>query len=231
MMKCVYFDNIHSYDDLGLILSSVVVEPPEVKTKKIDVPGSDGVIDLTQFDGDIHYNNRKISLTFTAKGITYNWASVFSEVNNKLHGKEMNIVLSDDPNFMWHGRVSVKSHTKASTNGKIEIEVDAEPYKYTKMSSVEDVEWDTFDFNNGIMQNLNDIAIDGDRVVSVYGYSSKAVPVIEVTGTMSVTYNGITTVLEEGKNKVLYIIIKEGVNTLSFSGNGKVSIEFRGGSL
>ena len=143
----------------------------------------------------------------------------------------MDIVLSDDPNFVWHGRVSLKSHTKAKTNGTIEIEVDAEPYKHTKTSSVEDVEWDTFDFNNGIMQNLKDIAIDGNRAVEVIGYSVKTVPVIEVTGAVSVTYNGITTVLEEGRNKILYISIKEGVNTLLFSGNGSVSIEFRGGSL
>ena len=78
---------------------------------------------------------------------------------------------------------------------------------------------------------FNNIAIDGNRAVEVIGYSVKTVPVIEVTGAVSVTYNGITTVLEEGRNKILYISIKEGVNTLLFSGNGSVSIEFRGGSL
>lgn len=231
MMKGVYFDGIHSYDDLGLILSSVEIEPPQIKTKKIDIPGANGSIDLTQFDGKIHYYDRTLTFVFTARGIAKSWASVFSEVTSRLHGREMDIVLDDDPFYTWHGRVSVKSYKRGKSNGTIEIEVDASPYKYSRFATDQEVEWDTFDFTNGILQCLKNIVVDGTTEVKAVGYAENTVPVISVTGTVSVTYDGITTALPEGKNKILSITIREGENTLIFTGKGTVTIEYRGGSL
>lgn len=232
-MKGVYFDNIHSFDDLGLILSKAVIEPPSIKTKKIEVPGADGVINLTQFDGNVHYYNRKISLTFTARNANKYWNSIISMVSNALHGKEMDIVLEDDPAYIWHGVVSVKEQFKKKTIGTIEVEVDAEPYKYSKFTSTDDVEWDSFDFNNGIMQNLNNILVSDVKEVSFYGYRKSVVPVFMVTesSTISVIFNGKETQLNCGENKILDIVIKEGINTLTFKGEGLVEIRFRGGSL
>lgn len=230
-MKGVYFDNLHSYNDLNLILSNVVIEPPEVKEKKIEVPGKNGEIDLTEFDGNIYYCNRYLSFGFSVKEKRENWASVFTRVNNAIHGKEMDIVLDDDPGFVWHGRVSVKKHARTSGIDTIEVEVDAEPYKYNKTSSLEEVAWDDFDLETGIMQSFKDIAVEGTQEVEVFGYRKSVVPVIIVAGTIFVTYNGKKTALSQGRNKVLHIVIKEGKNILSFTGSGTVSIEFVGGSL
>ena len=230
-MKGVYFDNLHSYNDLNLILSNVVIEPPEVKKKKIEVPGTNGAIDLTEFDGNIYYRNRYISFSFVVKEERANWASVFTRVSNAIHGKEMDIVLDDDSGFVWHGRVSVLKHARTSGIDTIEVEVDAEPYKYSKTSSLEDITWDDFNLESGIMQSFEDIAVDGTKKVEVFGYRKNVVPVIIVAGTISVIYNGITTALSSGRNKVLHIVIKEGVNTLTFTGSGTVSIELVGGSL
>lgn len=230
-MEGVYFDNIHTGNDLNLILSSAVIEPPEIKTNQIKITGADGIIDLTEFDGNIHYNNRTIIFTFSADKVRKHWNSVISEINNKLHGRKMDVILDDDPAFIWHGRVNVKSHKKDCRTGTIEIEVDADPYKYSRFTSLEDVEWDSFDFNEGIMQCLKDIPVEGRTEVEVIGYRKNVVPVIHVTGTIRVVWNGITTILPEGENKILNVVIREGSNILTFIGNGVVSIEFRGGSL
>lgn len=230
-MNGVYFDNLHSYNDLNLILSNVVIEPPEVKKKKIEVPGTNGAIDLTEFDGNIYYCNRYISFSFVVKEKRENWASVFTRVSNAIHGKEMDIVLDDDSGFVWHGRVSVRKHARINEIDTIEVEVDAEPYKYSKTSSLEDVEWDEFNLETGILQSFKDIAVEGTQEVEVFGYRKNVVPVIIVAGTISVTYNGKITALSQGRNKVLHIVIKEGKNTLTFTGSGTVSIEFTGGSL
>ena len=43
------------------------LEPPEPKTYTIDIPGGDGVIDLTEsLSGDVVYNNRHQEFTFTS---------------------------------------------------------------------------------------------------------------------------------------------------------------------
>jgi hypothetical protein len=48
---------------------------------------------------------------------------------------------------------------------------------------------------------------------------------------MQVTYNGITYDLPKGKSKVFDIWLGMGDNILIFTGNGTVSIDYRGGSL
>lgn len=230
-MKGVYFGDLHSFRDLGLILSNVEISPPQVKTKKIEIPGADGEIDITEFDGNVYYYNRTISLTFSATDAHKQWAYIYSRVCNAIHGKEMNIVFEDDPCYRWHGRVNVFAHSKMKSIGTIDIEIDTEPYKYTIKNSLEEVTWDDFNLETGIMQTFKDIAVEGTQEVEVFGYRKNVVPVIIVAGTISVTYNGKTTALSQGRNKVLHIVIKEGKNTLTFTGSGTVSIEFAGGSL
>lgn len=48
-MNGVKFGSYHSYDDFGLILSDKEIGSPEPKIVTIDVEGSDGVLDFTEF--------------------------------------------------------------------------------------------------------------------------------------------------------------------------------------
>ena len=48
-MKGVRFGDYHSYNDFSLILTSKTIGTPTPKTETIDIPGGDGVLDLTEF--------------------------------------------------------------------------------------------------------------------------------------------------------------------------------------
>jgi hypothetical protein len=62
--------------------------------------------------------------------------SLFSRVQNALHGKKMSIILDDDPDWYYIGRISV-SEWKADRNiGKLTIDCDCEPYKYKAQETV-----------------------------------------------------------------------------------------------
>ena len=63
-MNTVYFENLNSYDDLNLLLESKEIEVPTAKTEYVEVPGSDGKIDFSEFFGEIKYEDRKIKLDF-----------------------------------------------------------------------------------------------------------------------------------------------------------------------
>lgn len=43
IMKGITFGNLHTYDDLQLILTTKEIGAPAVKSKKIDIEGADGV--------------------------------------------------------------------------------------------------------------------------------------------------------------------------------------------
>lgn len=47
-MTGVSFGNVHSYDDLELILSSFKITPPKPKTYRINIAAADGDIDITE---------------------------------------------------------------------------------------------------------------------------------------------------------------------------------------
>ena len=48
-MKGVMFDNFHTYLDFRLLLSTKTIGSPSAKTESINIPGADGVLDLTEY--------------------------------------------------------------------------------------------------------------------------------------------------------------------------------------
>ena len=123
-----------------ILLDGYTLSPPEPKTYTVDIPGGDGVIDLTQsLTGDVAYKNRQQEFTFAVINPD-SFERVKTEVSNFLHGKEFDYQISMDPEYTYHGRFSVKeySHTLYSYPGLVgtfSIDIDAEPYKLKKHMS------------------------------------------------------------------------------------------------
>ncbi|MBO7326491.1 MAG: hypothetical protein J6U74_03160, partial [Clostridia bacterium] len=64
-MKGIKFGDYHSYDDFRLILASKEIGAPSVKTRKIEIEGADGDLDLTDFFGEPKYENVTHKFTFS----------------------------------------------------------------------------------------------------------------------------------------------------------------------
>ena len=129
-MKGITFGDVHSYNDLHLILSSKEIGSPAVKTRKIEVEGADGALDLTDFFGEPKYEDVQHKFEFSTVVPKAEFLSLFSTIKNTLHGKKMRIILDDDPLFYYLGRVSVSGFTNDKNIGHVSITADCEPYKY-----------------------------------------------------------------------------------------------------
>ena len=128
-MKGIKFGNYHSWNDFSLILSQKTIGTPSPKVETVDIPGGDGVLDLTEFFGEVKYSNRPLSFEFSTMVPHEEFMDLFSRVQNALHGKKMQIVLDDDAEWAYTGRITV-SEWKAERNiGKLTIDCDCEPYK------------------------------------------------------------------------------------------------------
>jgi hypothetical protein len=57
--------------------------------------------------------------------------------------------------------------------------------------------------------------------------SQSVCPVITVTGTVSITDNGVTTELSDGSYKITDIRLKRGANVINVSGRGTVVFTYR----
>lgn len=236
-MNGVTFGTKHSYRDWGLILKSrPVISPPSPKTVYVDIPASDGIIDLTEsLTGDVKFENRTITCEFNVLDARNRWSNIYSEILDFLHGQNMRIILDEDPTYYYIGRLKVnewKSNKKTST---ITIEGTVEPYKLEMFSSLEDWEWDSFNFETGIVRDYRNIRVDGSLNFTIEGRRKSVVPSFIVKSDdgsgLKVKFNGTTYDLVDGTDRVLNIIIKNGTNTLYFTGDGTVSIDYRGGRL
>ena len=105
------------------------------------------------------------------------------------------------------------------------------PYKYELTSSAEDWLWDTLDFETGIIREYSDMIVDGELTVSIEGTPLTVIPVITASNSMKVAFGGQTYDLKAGQNKFYGIKLRKGENTLTFTGNGTVTIDYRGGWL
>lgn len=236
-MNGVTFGSKHSYRDWGLFLKSrPVISPPTPKTVYVDIPGSDGVIDLTEsLTGDVKFNNRTITCEFVVLDARNKWSNIYSEIMDYLHGQQMKVRFDEDPTYYYMGRLQVNEWKSDKVTSTIVIEGNVEPYKMEMFSSLEDWEWDSFNFETGIIRDYNELRVDESLIFTIEGRRKSVVPTFIVTSDdgsgLKVRFNSVTYDLPDGSNRVLNIVIRDGKNTLYFTGNGTVSIDYRGGRL
>lgn len=106
---------------------------PEPKTIYLDIDGRNGSIDLSEsLTTDIKYKDRTLSCTYILIGGTCNQRIVsINGIINTIHGKKLNIIDDDFPNYYLVGRVTVKSYENNKSYSKLSIEAKCEPYMYS----------------------------------------------------------------------------------------------------
>lgn len=138
-MKGIKFDDVHSFTDLNLVLTEVNIPPATVKTNFVDIPGGDGSVDLTEAHGEVKYNDRECTFTFTV--FPYEDFEVKKkQVSNLLNGKRCKITVDKDPDYYWLGRCSVNEYASNKNLHKIVVGARVAPYKLKQ--SVTTVVWD-----------------------------------------------------------------------------------------
>ena len=122
-MRGVRFGVYHTAEDWGLILNDKSLTPPVPKTTYIQVEGRDGDLDFSEaLTGEIRYNNRVASFTLLATDGTYtDREELISEILGALHGKKVNIVLDDKPDYYLVGRCQVTEVTNNKAYGTIKV--------------------------------------------------------------------------------------------------------------
>ena len=215
-MKGIMFGNHHSWNDFQLILASKTIGTPSPKTETIDIPGGDGVLDLTEFFGETKYNNRSLSFEFSSMVIPSEFMSLFSRVQNALHGKKMTIKLDDDPDWYYIGRISV-SEWKAERNiGKLVVDCDCEPYKYQ------------------ISTTTVTKSISGTSTITLPNSRKRVVPDVKVTSSsgLSITFgSGKLWNLASGSYLLPELELVEGDNLVTVTGTGSITFTYTQGTL
>lgn len=128
---------VNTWDDFHLIPTSrPIIGPPELKTNSVDIPGSDGGIDLSRaLSGFPIYENRKGSLEFIVDPDYDDWVTVYQKVSNYFNGSFRLMALEDDPYWIYSGVFKVNSWASDSHYSTIVIDYDIKPYKRYLLST------------------------------------------------------------------------------------------------
>lgn len=233
MYHSITIGDKNTWDDWHLIPETrPLVNPPPVKSNYIEIPGGDGVLDLTTaMTGKPLYNNRTGSWNFIVQNGFKDWSVLYSEIMAYLHGQALKAVLEDDASFYYEGRFSVNQWKSDKDFSRIVIDYNVGPYKQYVAGSDKWL-WDTFNFTTDTIRYYKNLIVSGSLSIVVIGDMMDTIPVLvsSVDG-MKINNNGVTHTLSRGANHFNDIVIHQGENVFNFTGNGRVTINIVGGRL
>lgn len=211
----INFGNIHSYHDLGLILSSVNIPPAEPKTNYINIPGGDGSIDLTEAHGEVKYNDRKCSFVFTVKpDDVQTFETRQTLVSNAINGRRAKITLDKEPAYFYNGRLTVDQYKQNKNLKQITITAQVEPYKYRQEETKEIIE-----------------VTETAQLYIIMNGRKSVVPTITCTDKILITFDGNDYTLNAGTHRIVEISLHADDNLMWISGAGTVTISYQEGDL
>ena len=229
----------HTLNDWGLALgNNNYIGDPQMETTYIQIPGRSGLIDATEVIAGRRIF-RKRSLSFESGGVRdrLDWDGVISSFRNNIEGRVCRLTLDNDRQYYWHGRVFIENFDRFRGLGSFKLAVPtADPYKYNKLSSADPWLWDPFNFLTDMVTYIGAITVSGTRTVTIpHGHMATSPEFVvsdQTSATFTVTAGGITYPLSAGTNRIPSILVGgDNEVELTFTGDAKVQIVYRSGSL
>jgi len=214
-MNGVNFGNYHSGQDFALVLNSKKIGVPQPKTYKVPIESADGELDLTEFFGGVKYGNRELEFKFTK--IYGNFIEVFSAVQGAIHGRRMKIVLDEDPDYYYYGRIRVDQWESNATTGTVTVKCDCDPYKLKHEKTVQE----------------RVIGSSGSMLVRLYNTRKPAIPTITTSGEITIAYKGGSYSVSDGTFTLTNLLLEEGYSDYTITGTAGtvVKIEYQEGAI
>lgn len=211
MNNGVKFGEKHSITDWDLLMVSKSIEDAEPKTKDIDIPGSNGKLDLTEWTGEVLYNNRTLTFNFDIYDSPSNWWTLKRQITNYLHGKKLRIILDQDKDYYYYGRCKVTDFSNETTVAHITIECYCDPFIYKN--------------------EITSKTITGTGTLNLTNAKKRVMPTIISNSSMQFTFEEKTFVVN-GTLQSPDIILKEGDNILEvISGTGTITVTYQEAEL
>lgn len=218
-MLGVVIDGCHTFSDFGLcwLQGGFELSEPEMQTHYVEVEGMDGSLDLTEaLSGRPVYKDRTLKLTFDSRSGAYqDYTYLCSKIDSRLHGRRCRIVLDTEPDWYYVGR-GKWSHSKDEYGVEKHVyTATVKPYRYYR-----DVTERT-------------VAVDGTAEVVIDNLMAPAAPLFSTADTgLTVAQGSAAYTILPGTDVEIYgITLLEGLNTLTITGTGTVTIRYQEGML
>ena len=242
-------------------LGRPLINPPQQKRQTIDIPGANGIIELSNSLTNYPvFENRTGQIQFAVLNEKpgYDWITVYTKIMKFLQGNPVKMFLEDDPRFFYEGMVWVDAWDSRNdgTWSEVTLGYDVQPYRRSIQNSIGDWIWDSFNFETDVITDtiFNAIQVDSDDWVE-YDFTGfiDMMPVMPKFTVASLDGNPIYAQvyntdlklnwrdvnngngMASGTNTYYDCILcettPESVIKMRFKGHGQVTINFRSGRL
>lgn len=218
----ITFGEKNTWTDWHLIPSSrPVVATSSQKTSYQDLPGENGSLDLSDYlSGDPIFGNREGSFEFVVDHDKWDdWENARFQIANYLRGKEMRMVLMDDPLWYYSGRFAMENWRNGQNYSLVNIKYTVRPFKYRIEARDE----------------LKNISVKDLKTVTVEGSVACESPTFIVS---NAGQDGLFLSCDEGwfnlpngETKITDLKLRPGAHILSFHGTGTITIDYHEGCL
>lgn len=215
-MRYFILDNYNTWNDWRLTLTAKDVSAPEPKTHYVSIDGMHGSLDLSEaLTGSPLYNDRTVTASFwSSEGTFQERRDLLKTITSSLHGKKVQIVEPDDPDHYFLGRIQIKGVEQDQVHIAFGIEAVCEPWRYA------------------FVETERRVDVEGNMDIVINNTGVKVLtPVLTVTGTVNVTFNGSTTELTDGTWKISDLRLAPGANVVKLSGDGSLVFTYREADL
>lgn len=198
----------------GWTLAACKLSDPEQKVNYVEKSGGDGSWDLSTVltDGIPRYKNRTLTVSLEcSEGTRDDRERLINELINEHDGMERKIVLPDRPDYYLRGRIHIAVDRSTLAHAVLTISGTCEPWLYRARETVVE------------RQATSEVQTE-----YIYNRGRRAVvPVLTVTGNVSLTFQGASVTLNTGAFEWTALLLTPGQNKLEYSGDGLLTITFR----
>ena len=223
--------NDHHSSDFGLrVLNSKSMTLPNKTKVTVQLPYSDGVVDLSNVYGNNNFGERTI--TFPCRlPVGYNnreqLYSILTKITNWLMSPAGKIRLGDDvmSDFYYLAEVEHGPQIQEfSVYTNITIVFQCYPYRFHRANN-EDL-WDPFRFDWDIAQNTK-FDVKGTQNILLISGSNTTVPLnIDASAGFQLIINNQAFPIPKGITNNYDIVIKPGENNITIKGTGIISFDW-----
>lgn len=204
----------HTYEDFGLKMLSWNISLPDIREEKIEVPGMNGKLDLSEFFGESIYNERKLTATFEMEEPCLEKFTLrYSKLCNYMHGLSKRITPDDDPLYYYEGRIKVSYVKENRIFYVITLEAIVAPYKLRHEETV---------VTKAVSESL-EVILRNER--------KRVVPTILTDAEFRLEFNGMSVSHSAGEFQIADLVLSEGENVITCYGTGNITFRYQEGSL
>ena len=215
-MSGIKIQNKHTSDDFGMFMTDFSISPPEPQTAYVDVPFRDGPLDFSTAltGGVVKYKSRTVTAEFKTQDRTPDsWKDRYHGFVNYVQGQKFPMIFDYDPEYYYLGRISCDASKDDQIIGTVSISADCDPYKYKLSPTVRE-----FDVSGSLS-----VTLQNDRMPTV--------PTVTTNTEITVQFGENSIVFPSGTRRAPALLLTEGQNTLSLTGNGHIKFEYQEGAL